>query len=341
MAPTINYYNTTTTQSPIAMNDYIRPITDNSAISITPEPIFVIKSKLVSAPQCKLFINVCHSPDVPAPATPFDPSATYSAIMNNAWEIPIVTSPGREDTDKKGETCMVFDCIINSSLMPVVTAVNNFQLKEILVEWCVESVEVRENVMVQRDVIKFPKMKFKGDVLPVLEIRGDAAGENETPTDENSAAGFLQMRRDLVDNERMDDEENGLKTLFPQSEATGQASRPLIEEIAEPVRPARQTTAQPSRGKVNFNVVMRRPKVADTEYKLCIEIDSELDSSLDLQLTYDAAANTLHLKNLNTLEFEEKELQLPLPDVVRERASTISSFKTYFIKRERKLYIFI
>ena len=330
------------------MNDYIRPITANSAISITPEPIFAIKSKLVTEPQSKLFINVCHSPEVPAPATPFDPTSTYTAIMNNQWEIPIVTSPGRQDTDKKGGECLVFDCIINSSLMPIITAINNFQLKEILVEWCIESVEVRENLMIHRDMIKFPKMKFKGDTLPVLEIRNDGSEDTQNENDENSTAGFLQMRRDLVDNEQLDDEQNGLKTLFPtqSTPAAAAPSSPLIQDITETANRAPQQTttqvpAQPiQRQKVNFNVVMRHTK-DNSVYKLCIEVDSELDSSLDLKLTYNAKENELVLENINTAQFEEKTLSLPLPDVVKAHASDIAHFKSFFIKREKKLYIFI
>ncbi|SMN18454.1 similar to Saccharomyces cerevisiae YHR034C PIH1 Protein of unresolved function [Maudiozyma saulgeensis] len=338
------------------MNDYIRDTNENNVITIIPEPIFVIKSKLLSDPHSKLFINVCHAETVPPPKDSFDPLNTYTAIMNNQWEIPIVTSQMRQDTDKKGELCVVSDCIINSNLVDIINNVNNFQLKQILVEWCIESVEIRENVMIQRDTIKFPKMKFKGNELPTLEIRNDSNIHNDGTDQANinnetdSVSSFLQMKRDLIDNDEIEDSTNGLKTLFPTIQNNNKkSSNPLIQDITDPnMHPTKNSSlineiASPKiieKKNVHFNVSMRHTKDTTT-YKLRIEIESELNSSLDLELSYKSNENSLFVKNINLQEFNESNLEIPLPDFIKSNNLNFTDFKTFFIKKEHKLYIFI
>lgn len=323
------------------MNDYIRAVNDNNVITIKPEPIFVIKSKLLNGSQQKIFINVCHANNVPQATIPFDPRNTYTAIMNNEWEIPIVTSQMRSDVDKKGETCCVADCIINDSFVEIINNVNNFQLKQILVEWCIESVEVRENVMIHRDSIKFPKMKFKGDELPDLEIRNDdESNDADIEMEDNSVSGFLQMKKDLLDKEEIEDETNGLKTLFPTN-VSNHSHKPLIQDISESEKNTRinqiMEIQESTKQDPKFNVTMRHTKDTTT-YKLRIEIKSQIDSSLDLDLTYNSHNNSLLLKNINSDLFKESKLEIPLPNF---NSTNEPEFKTFFIKKERKLYIFI
>ena len=322
------------------MNDYIRPMNDNNVITIKPEPIFVIKTKLLNGSQQKLFINVCHANNVPEPRIPFDSRNTYTLIMNNEWEIPIVTSQMRSDVDKKGELCSVSDCIINDSFVEIINNVNNFQLKQILVEWCIESIEIRENLMIHRDCIKFPKMKFKGDELPELEIRNDNDNDGDIVMEDDSVSGFLQMKKDLLDKEEIDDETNGLKTLFPIAKANTN-NKPLIQDISgndndlpkNTIAKIPNTTKQDPK----FNVTMRHTKDVTT-YKLRIEIQSQIDSSLDLDLTYNSQNNSLLLKNINIDSFKESKLEIPLPNF---NSTNEPQFKTFFIKKEHKLYIFI
>lgn len=337
------------------MNDYIRATDENNVITITPEPIFVIKSKLLSDPQSKLFINVCHATNVPPPREPFDPQNTYTAIMNNEWEIPIVASQMRQDTDKKGDICMVSDCIINSSLVDIINNVNNFQLKQILVEWCIESIEIRENVMIHRDAIKFPKMKFKGQELPVLEIRNDSitSGEETDQSNKNkqedSALGFLQMKRDLIDNDEIEDSTNGLKTLFPNATTTTKNGRShsLIQDITEsntsvtknkPIINEIVAPGKIEKKDVHFNVTMRQTKDTTT-YKLKIEIESELDSSLDLELSYNTNENSLFVKNINLQEFNESKLEIPLPNFIKFTFPSTTSFIVTFFNGLRRMVV--
>lgn len=323
------------------MNDYIRPFSEKSVIKIKPEPIFVIKSKLISEPQSKLFINVCHSKDVPSPITPFNPTKTYSDIMNNQWEIPIITSPSRSDIDKKGSSCLVFDCIINSDLVETLTNVNNFQLREILVEWCIESVEIRENLMIHRDLIKFPKMKFKGENLPILEIRNDN-NDDKTDTKTNDISDFLQMKRDLIDNEEIDYNENGLKALFPTNSQISNKSKSLIEDISDSRSNVVNSKIENAieKANINFDVMMRKTNNTD-KYKLRIEITSELNSSLDIKLAYNESSNELLIENLNLQQYNAKMLKIPLPNFVKDEKIQLAQFKSFFIKNQKKLYILI
>lgn len=306
---------------------YLRPIDDKSVKQIVPIPIFVIKSV---ANNNKLFINVCHSEDVPAPSIPFDSNKSFQLIINNQWEIPIVTSPGRDDLDKKQQYCLVYDCIINSSTIPDI--LENPQLKDILVEWCIESVEIRDNLVVDRDAIKFPKLKYKGTSPVELEIRLDT-GESNGEDDEDGAGGFLQMKRDLLAKEELEEDENGLKSLFPQQQNNTNKTS-LIQDITTEWKPKKKI--QHKRKDVNFNVKMT--KICEhAMYKLKVEITSELDSSLDYSLHYEKKENNLIVKNINLIDFNEKSLTIPLPNLDINH----TNIKTFFTKKDHKLIIFI
>ncbi|CDO93183.1 unnamed protein product [Kluyveromyces dobzhanskii CBS 2104] len=319
-------------------NDY------NKVIQIQPEPCFVIKSKVINPNNtsvkinAKIFLNVCHNDQVPLPEVDFNPYFVYPLIMNNQWEIPIVTSSVRQDVDKKDNICYVVDCCINTKCVSWIQ--QELELSEILTEWCLESCELREEIEISRDDISFPKMKKKGDTIPQLQVLSEDLAENYKETihslvdrEQKDPVSILERRRDLLgEDEPLTDD---LPPLIPINKSTPR--KPLIEEIEdlslhEPKKPKIDSKSRT----LNYNLTMGKPK--DTsEFLLKVEVVSELESSLDYRVRYDSENNKLIIANINTNIFPEKKLEIPLPDIFKGSPK----LQCFFIKPERKLVLFL
>lgn len=342
----------------MSMDFLLRPVDDhaNSIVVLEPVPDFVVKSRLVTVDGrpshllklengSKVFINVCHHEKVPKPDIEFDAIVVYPLIMNNQWEIPIITSSVREDRDKKGALCYVWDCCIN----PVCTGwiSEDLQLREILVEWCLESCEMSDVVGISRDHIAFPKMKKKGDSIPRLEVyaselmtdyRKEIAKMVEK--EDSSPSKILELRRNLIDEtssvtESLEDDK--LPPLMP----VGKVSKPLIEEIDNLSIAGRKSTEAGIHKvlpEVQFEVRIKRI-IKPSKFKLRIEIQSKINSASDLRLRYSAQDNALEICNTNTRIFQEKRLQIPLPNIFSE--ADIDQIEALFIKEDGKLAVFI
>lgn len=306
-------------------------------VTISPQGSFVIKTRLLtgtSSPKnrlanTKLFINVCISPDIPLPPQKYDPPATYQLIMENQWEIPIVTSEEREDTDKKGQLSYVYDCVINLEAMNWVH--RDPQLREILMEWCMESVEVRSDLVLDREQVTIPKMVSKGAPVEIKLLKNELDGKANETFEE--PADILQIKR-YVEDEPMD---------IRIGEVDGQSSKtkPLIQEITEmrikdPEPPKRSIQAKQSpSSKERLEYQTSMSKCETNGYKLRIEISSQNTSSLDYNLDIDRTTNTLILQNQNP-KYEAKELELELPTIF-----STPEIRSFFVATESKLIIFV
>lgn len=344
-------------KSDLPMDYMLRPVTEGSNLVVTLEPIpdFVVKSRLLSEhgrpshllqlkANKKIFINVCHHDKVPKPAVEFDSSVVYPLIMNNQWEIPIVTSSAREDRDKKGDLCYVWDCCINTDCMSWIE--KDLQLREIVIEWCFESCEVAEAVEISREHIAFPRMKKKGDVIPALEIHSAdlASSAQERIADaaepaNDDPSSILKMRRTLQDDDAAGllggTDDDDLPPLIP---VANQAKKPLIEEIDNLQITEKKRNKTTELLDLHFDVRIRKTKNPE-KFKLRIEIASEIDSAFDLELVYGLQENALEMRNTNTNVFKEQKLQIPLPNIFSD--ADIQKMKTFFLQNDKKIIIFI
>ncbi|GMG36122.1 unnamed protein product [Ambrosiozyma monospora] len=183
--------------------------------------------------------------------------------MENKWEIPILCSSDgvRHDKDKKGARSLVIDCVINDRMMRWCEL--NKDLKLILIEWCFEAVEFKEDqsqvevginirsggtvgvsssslsLIIDRDVMVVPKRTYMG---------GDGY-----PPDMEVDLGALQMESDEIHeavksiaeeakSENGEQEQSGESTIdllakLKQGGSNNQeekkVKKPIIEEIDE------------------------------------------------------------------------------------------------------------
>ncbi|CAI4063574.1 hypothetical protein SKDZ_08G0780 [Saccharomyces kudriavzevii ZP591] len=310
-----------------------------SVSKIEPIADFVIKTKLISSsgPEKlqegkKVFINVCHSQLVPKPETDFDARIVFPLIIQNEWEIPIITSCYRRDHDKKGQECYTWDCCIHSDCSRWIR--EDIQLRDILVEWCLESCEIRDSVALCRDHIAFPKMKQKGAEIPALEIlNDDLQRDYKTKMHEiieQEARDPMSMLRVSDDNDCGDDDDETLPPLFPAAkESPGVKIEEIDESEVARKRDEESVVARDQKDTSEYEVKMKR--YGGAEYKLRILIEDKAKNSKPGLFfpSYSAAENVLYIN---------EKLSIPLPcDIV----SSAADIKIFHIAKERKLYIYI
>lgn len=142
-------------------------------IDLTPKPGYVIKTRVIQSLShpltTKVFINLCHDPSVPKPLD-FDTHSTFNLIIENKWEIPLILSKERTTSDKKGTPSILYDCIINPTCFTWITL--NPDLRSIMNEWAIESVELLYSLTLERDY-SIPKMLSKGDIPTTTILKSD------------------------------------------------------------------------------------------------------------------------------------------------------------------------
>ncbi|WIA38069.1 hypothetical protein OEZ86_001438 [Tetradesmus obliquus] len=153
-----------------------QPTSDVETQNITPESGFVVKT--ADKEGRKVFINICHSKQVPAPGG-WDngsmPEACLQALENlardapgaaadaEALRFPLSCSELLEDADKSGQPCSTVDCIINSDIFK--GAQQHRPLKALVVELALQQVSSKQKLELDPK-FKLPKMAYKGAALP-------------------------------------------------------------------------------------------------------------------------------------------------------------------------------
>ncbi|KAJ3170169.1 PIH1 domain-containing protein 1 [Geranomyces variabilis] len=134
--------------------------------SLVPEPGFVVKTQNLETVGdwpvgLKVFINVCHSPHVPAPplATDDEIRAALNAEDHAAYKVPLSLSSPKADRDKSGKTCLVFDACVHTG--PLEKAMADFDFKLFLIILSLEWVEEKHKLKLSRE-FSLPKLKAKG-----------------------------------------------------------------------------------------------------------------------------------------------------------------------------------
>lgn len=196
-------------------------------ITLHPKPGFVVKTKIIEGRghhlyQTKVFINICHDAQVPKPERNFDPGEIFPLIVRNEWEIPIIVSLEKRATDKRGAGSFVYDCCINSECFLWLTI--SADLRLIAIEWCIESVEMMHELVLERDYT-LPKMLSKGELSRTEITQHDLNNSLRTKLQElqkNEPAGLVQELK------FSDEEEEELPDLMNLAK-----KKPLIQEIKE------------------------------------------------------------------------------------------------------------
>jgi hypothetical protein len=123
--------------------------TERKSQFVRPAKGFALKT--VDRAGGKVFINVCASPQIPKP-----PPITAEMLQEEQTRVRIPLSMGeaREDTDKEGKACTVYDAIMHTEV--VERAKTEKEMKDFVVELCLQWVEQKFELALRRPA-KFPK----------------------------------------------------------------------------------------------------------------------------------------------------------------------------------------
>ncbi|EDK47056.1 conserved hypothetical protein [Lodderomyces elongisporus NRRL YB-4239] len=323
----------------------------NDKVTLHPKPGFVVKTKILeckdtSRISTKTFINICHDDQVPQPDVAFDPDIVFPLIIENQWEIPIIVSREREATDKKGFPSLVYDCCINTRCFQWCQISKDLRL--ILIEWCIESIELINSMTLERDY-SIPKMLSKGD-LTETEITRQELESARTKLRDMEDNVALNVVRDLTENDAMEEDgelpdlfnrENTKNTLIeevktkPFSEevdnrplAGNAKDRPLIEEV---------------KSKPLIEEIENKPLIEEVKAKASVkENGNQSLKPLSNTSTQRSIDYTLTFKKLNSdgynlcIIFESKSVQ-----VVEYKVRFSPTDKTIIIKSNNPSYQFL
>ncbi|KAJ3212867.1 PIH1 domain-containing protein 1 [Entophlyctis luteolus] len=214
-----------------AKNHFAQQQKQNDMMLITPRPGLVIKSHLTKKMEdypegMKVFINLCHSPDIPPPPT-MDYEEVARAMIeqdNVSFKVPLSLSAPKIDKDKAGKPCLVFDAACNTT--PYRRATKDASFHAFMVTLCCEWIESKHNLSLSRDV-SFPKLKSKGPISTHSIRRQSKSIISEIPKTTPAVSKAISEKPSLA----------SAKEATPSEVASKDAVVPFHEVFSEPPGP--------------------------------------------------------------------------------------------------------
>ncbi|XP_018324059.1 protein kintoun [Agrilus planipennis] len=105
----------------------------------------------------KVFVNICSNDLIKKPTS--NPSVEDGS-RGYQWQVPHSLTPPRDDVDKQGKLCKVYDFVCHPSTLELAQKTKTF--KDMLNNMACETIESNFNVKLDRKNLKFPKMQYKG-----------------------------------------------------------------------------------------------------------------------------------------------------------------------------------
>lgn len=301
-----------------------------------PTPGFVVKTKIVDGKgdhlySTKVFINICHDTQVPKPPVDFDPAVVFPLIVENQWEIPIIVSPEKMDSDKKGVPSFVYDCCMNSECFQWIQI--NKDLKLIVVEWCIEAVELMHELVLEREY-SVPKMLQKGEL------------SNTEITQEELSKGLQKRLQELKQNETLgliqalEPEGDNDDGELPDLMNIGRTIRkPLIEEIRE-MKLEDNATKTKGRPEQKLELKSQQLWPAKLMEKIILPVSETASPKPPKVVPYEFSVTPCTRQNDFYIKFESQQLTLILEVSYHEQYIRITNLDpTRTLTRENRLDI--
>lgn len=309
---------------------------EEKPVTLDPTGGFVVKTRVVEgnakhALSTKVFLNICHDPQVPKPKGEFIPEEVFPLIVKNEWEVPLIVSPEKTDKDKKGVPSLVYDCCINTECFSWVQVNNDLRL--IVIEWCIESVELMHGIVLDRSY-SVPKMLSKGELLKTEVSLEELNGGLQRKMQELKQNEVLGLLGEL---EPETEHEEELPSLM---DIGGKKSRPLIEEVGqmslEPRgAPKKAVSKVPSvkktvDTKAAMEIAVSSKKLDDGDFLL---VFSSPQLSPEVDTLFENGVFVLINKNLDYQLGKSDKLEIPLP-------KGYSPYRVFLSTKDAALYVF-
>lgn len=262
----------------------------NGDVQLNPTPGYVVKTLLVSAAKnpkrrqgLKVFINMCSDQHLPEPREKNPEAIVAMAEQGLNWDFQVVVSEEKEDVDKAGRKCSVWDCIMHPWFL--VQSIHNPMLNVLVIETCLELVEAKAGVDLSREYT-LPKMLSKGELArPVLQGSEIAGSDDLT-------GGFDDLAKQIASQEELRaDKQDITQEIRPV--------KPLIEEISSTMLDIPDSEDSPSlESTTPFTHRLVKTSLPNVAFKVIIQGPSEQTiQSTRLQLATEG--NELYFENLS------------------------------------------
>lgn len=157
--------------------------------SIKPAPGFCVKTKDTSSGR-KLFINVCHTPELPEPQDISDEELMHILGSDDptTYRVPLSLGLPHEEVDKSGVPCTAYDVIINETFFRKISS--NELFKTFLITVALDGIEEKYKAHPERENYVVLKNKLYMGTMPDHSIQ-DRKGPliAELPTAQNQSTG--------------------------------------------------------------------------------------------------------------------------------------------------------
>lgn len=260
---------------------------------IHPEPGFVIKTIIDG--DTKAFINIAKNCNIEMPTS--QSSLNENGQRGLTWSIPHTLAPLRRDLDNKGVICVVFDVVFHPDTIYLTE--KNERFRKLVIETALDAVEKSNDLIIDRNNLKFPKLAFKGTARPTI------------------------IRK--KDEESMVNESNSIESILP----------PIVQhqKIVD-----KNCYTTPKYHITHRRDVEYHEFINDRNAKLNTTIPKELIISIDLPLLNSTQDVTLDVTSKKIYLFSEKpakyKLTIKLPYEIQENEGSAK-----FDKNNRKLVI--
>jgi hypothetical protein len=256
---------------------------------ICPEAGFVIKTKivrnrdkkpLIPLDSCKLFINICKHSSIPSPPAISDEelSSLLSGNVESTFKVPLSLSSHRIDKDSKGNTCVVVDACVHSSVIDRCRESEPFI--GFIIYLAIEWTEKRLGIDVSREYI-IPRMSKKGDIIP-HKIRKQ---HKEQQVLENPSNPLIVDKTSSVQEPVILTKATPTSPLLYELEAVKTKRIPKYELILEPsdspeyvvININLDKVSSPSKSNGTLYLEKKKLLYTDDIYKLHIDLSVEID----------------------------------------------------------------
>ncbi|EDQ84947.1 uncharacterized protein MONBRDRAFT_29760 [Monosiga brevicollis MX1] len=131
---------------------------------VSPEPGFCVKTDMEHGG--KVFINVCHSAQVPSPPSVSDEeiSMAIANLDNSKFSIPMSAGGEHIEVDNAGKPCSVYDVIINSDVLTQLE--NRLGMRDFLLELVLSLLEAKHGLSLNREYKLMKRRKNMGSLQP-------------------------------------------------------------------------------------------------------------------------------------------------------------------------------
>ncbi|XP_037953295.1 protein kintoun [Teleopsis dalmanni] len=145
---------------------------------VNPEPGFVVKTSVDGKLKC--FINIAQNGAIGEPKS--EPSNNPETGKRcTSWSLPLAQGPPRDDLDAKNNRCRIFDVVYHPNALQL--ANRNSEFRKFVIDTALDAVEREFEVDLDRNNLKYPKLKYKGIARPTVirKLAENAPPENLEP----------------------------------------------------------------------------------------------------------------------------------------------------------------